>query len=256
MRALRRQLTALKTGLPMSSTLLLPLLLLVVMSAWLLRRSAIDVEPLSNSEPERTEVYPSWAAAFAQNGSTLATLDAVFSHGFIHRSAYVLLIDQKGRVLMQQRTMQMRSCPGSQTVGLGEGCRPSEDWLACAQRGVAEEFGVRLPPERFAKAGDYRWMLEVKRQQGMRIDRSAMALFCARLDTAQLASLRPDPGEVENTEFISLEEAQLSLRKKRKAHWCSDGYRSNLRSMLAQLIDHGACGLRSVSFKSDTAVIS
>ncbi|HSX05180.1 MAG TPA: NUDIX domain-containing protein [Candidatus Saccharimonadales bacterium] len=74
------------------------------------------------------------------------------AQGLPHRDVHVWLTDGQ-RLLQQQRRWDKRIMPGAWDISVGEHVMAGESFREAAVRGLDEELGLQLPPERFLRAG-------------------------------------------------------------------------------------------------------
>jgi isopentenyl-diphosphate delta-isomerase type 1 len=80
-----------------------------------------------------------------ENGAVLGTAKRSELHGnpsLIHRVVHILVFDNKGRLLLQKRSLHKDVAPGKWDTSVGGHVNPGEDILSAANREMKEELGV------------------------------------------------------------------------------------------------------------------
>jgi isopentenyldiphosphate isomerase len=72
----------------------------------------------------------------------------------IHRSASILVLNQKNQMLLQQRSLSKDSCPGYWGEAVGEHVKFGETYHQAALRGGQEELGLSLKLKYIGKSLD------------------------------------------------------------------------------------------------------
>lgn len=65
----------------------------------------------------------------------------------VHRTAHVVIRSRDGRILLQKRSASKDIQPGRWDTAVGGHLSPGETYAEAACREMAEEVGVRVPPE-------------------------------------------------------------------------------------------------------------
>lgn len=68
---------------------------------------------------------------------------AVHLRGLQHRGVHVFLATAQGELIVQQRSRRRGLCPLALDCSVSEHVKAGEDYLQAAQRGLAEELGIR-----------------------------------------------------------------------------------------------------------------
>jgi isopentenyl-diphosphate Delta-isomerase len=143
------------------------------------------------------------------DGVTIDTAEKLSAHqapGLLHRAFSVFLFDADGRLLLQRRALTKYHSPGvwSNTC-CGHPC-PGEEPVAAATRRTREELG--LTPAALVPAGTVTYH-HVDEISGL-VEHEYNHLFVGLAGRR----LRPDPNEVHEAQFVSLDEL-AALRAKR-----------------------------------------
>jgi isopentenyl-diphosphate delta-isomerase len=126
------------------------------------------------------------------------------TEGLWHRGVHVLLFDDSGRMLVQQRSRTRVHAPLALDCSVSEHVRAGETYLQAAVRGLREELdieGVELSP-----------LLKFKMNYGPN-DNEISVIYRSILDRQ---TIRFDPEEVERVDFFS--PAQLQERLSAEPH--------------------------------------
>jgi isopentenyl-diphosphate delta-isomerase len=129
--------------------------------------------------------------------------DAVHRRGLLHRAFSIFLVDERGRVLLQQRSPRKYHSGGLWANSCCGHPRPGERTMAAARRRLTEELGVDAALS-FAFFSRYQADLD----HGMH-ENELVYVFFGRL----AGKLRPDPAEVADVEFLALDQIQQRIRK-------------------------------------------
>eukprot|EP00241_Pyramimonas_parkeae_P011041 CAMPEP_0114245724 /NCGR_PEP_ID=MMETSP0058-20121206/12060_1 /TAXON_ID=36894 /ORGANISM="Pyramimonas parkeae, CCMP726" /LENGTH=246 /DNA_ID=CAMNT_0001358819 /DNA_START=92 /DNA_END=832 /DNA_ORIENTATION=+ len=68
-------------------------------------------------------------------------IDLVHKQAFPHRGTITLVLNSLDQVLILQRSLQMRTCPGTWSL-VGEHSQPMEEYVDTAVRGLKEELNI------------------------------------------------------------------------------------------------------------------
>ncbi len=119
--------------------------------------------------------------------------------GLLHRAFSVVVVDDAGRMLLQQRADVKLRFPGLWTNSCCGHPAPGADLLASAARRVHEELGVELVDAR--EAGTFRYRALDAGSGHVETEYDHVVVGRARGD------LRPDAQEVGATRWVAAEEA-------------------------------------------------
>ncbi|MFL6798280.1 MAG: isopentenyl-diphosphate Delta-isomerase [Xanthobacteraceae bacterium] len=121
---------------------------------------------------------------------------AVHRQGLLHRAFSIFIVDERGRLVLQQRNPQKYHSGGLWANSCCGHPRPGERTLAAAQRRLDEELGVSCPLS-FGFFSRYRTELD----NGMHENEFVYVYF------GKLAGEpRPHPAEVAEVDFVSCDE--------------------------------------------------
>jgi isopentenyl-diphosphate delta-isomerase len=131
-----------------------------------------------------------------------APKQAIHRQGLLHRAFSIFMVDDRGRVLLQQRNPRKYHSGGLWANSCCGHPRPGERTVTAARRRLHEELGVGDPLS-FGFYARYRADLD----HGMH-ENEFVYVYFGRLH----APAKPDPAEVADLEFVSL--AELARRIK------------------------------------------
>jgi isopentenyl-diphosphate delta-isomerase len=129
---------------------------------------------------------------------------AVHRAGLLHRAFSIFMVDELGRILLQQRSPRKYHSGGLWANSCCGHPRPGERTLAAARRRLHEELGIRDPLE-FGFFARYRAGLD----HGMK-ENEFVYVYFGRLCSPP----KPDPAEVAKVELLSLREIERRIRAK------------------------------------------
>src|SRR3954452_24500439 len=155
--------------------------------------------------PATTTHTPSNGAANAillelvdEHGVTIGTAEKLAAHqppGLLHRAFSVFLFDDRGRLLIQRRALGKYHSPGVWSNTCCGHPYPGETPFAAAARRTAEELGIA--PALLQEAGTVRYN-HPDPESGL-VEQEYNHLFVGLVRQ----ELRPDPGEVGETSFVT-----------------------------------------------------
>ncbi|MFE9764142.1 isopentenyl-diphosphate Delta-isomerase [Streptomyces sp. NPDC005808] len=149
-----------------------------------------------------------------EDGNTIGTAEKLAAHqapGQLHRAFSVFLFDERGRMLLQQRALGKYHSPGVWSNTCCGHPYPGEAPFAAAARRTYEELGVS--PSLLAEAGTVRYN-HPDPASGL-VEQEYNHLFVGMVQSP----LRPDPGEVEATAFVSAAELAERHAKETFSSW-------------------------------------
>jgi isopentenyldiphosphate isomerase len=117
----------------------------------------------------------------------------------LHRAVHVLVLDGRGRILLQRRSASKRIQPLKWDSSVGGHVAPGESPLDAALREAREELGLSLRPEELTLAYEYHWRSEVEAE--------LVTTYVVRRD----GPFSPDPSEVEELRFWEPREIASAL---------------------------------------------
>jgi isopentenyl-diphosphate delta-isomerase len=132
---------------------------------------------------------------------------AVHKSGLLHRAFSIFIVDQQGRILLQQRSLEKYHSGGLWANSCCGHPRPGERTISAAHRRLNEELGVKTALS-FGFFARYRTELD----NGMQ-ENEFVYVYFGRLH----ASPRPDPAEVANVECLSVDEIDRRLKRRPNA---------------------------------------
>jgi isopentenyl-diphosphate delta-isomerase len=155
----------------------------------------------------------------------------VHKSGLLHRAFSIFVIDERGRIVLQQRSRQKYHSGGLWANSCCGHPRPGERTLLAARRRLREELGVTCALT-FGFFSRYRAALD----HGMQENEFVYVFF-----GPLAAAPKPDPAEVANVEFLSVEEISRRLKRAPEtfAVWFRH-YFHNHRAEIAQLSQKAA----------------
>jgi isopentenyl-diphosphate delta-isomerase len=133
-----------------------------------------------------------------------APKQAVHIQGLLHRAFSIFMVDDRGRILLQQRNPRKYHSGGLWANSCCGHPRPGERTVTAAHRRLNEELGV-TDPLSFGFFARYRADLD----HGMK-ENEFVYVYFGRLH----APAKPDPAEIASLEFLSL--AEIGRRIKRE----------------------------------------
>ena len=133
-----------------------------------------------------------------------APKQAIHLQGLLHRAFSIFMVDDRGRILLQQRNPRKYHSGGLWANSCCGHPRPGERTVTAAHRRLNEELGV-TDPLSFGFFARYRADLD----HGMK-ENEFVYVYFGRLH----APAKPDPAEIASLEFLSL--AEIGRRIKRE----------------------------------------
>jgi isopentenyl-diphosphate delta-isomerase len=132
-----------------------------------------------------------------------APKQAIHRQGLLHRAFSIFMVDDRGRILLQQRNPRKYHSGGLWANSCCGHPRPGERTVTAARRRLNEELGV-TDPLSFGFFARYRAELD----RGMH-ENEFVYVYFGRLH----APARPDPAEVAELEFASLTEIGRRIKR-------------------------------------------
>jgi isopentenyl-diphosphate Delta-isomerase len=133
-----------------------------------------------------------------------APKQATHLEGLLHRAFSIFMVDDRGRILLQQRNPRKYHSGGLWANSCCGHPRPGERTVTAARRRLNEELGV-TDPLSFGFFARYRADLD----HGMK-ENEFVYVYFGRLH----AQARPDPAEIAGLEFVSLSEIGRRIKQK------------------------------------------
>lgn len=115
----------------------------------------------------------------------------------VHRVAHVLVVNDRGELLLQKRSQQKDIQPGKWDTSVGGHLDPGEDYLAAAKREMAEELGLSGLPLTFLYHSRLRNEIESENIA------TYLAFYCGEVF--------PDPKEIDQVRFWGSAEIEAAL---------------------------------------------
>ena len=132
---------------------------------------------------------------------------AVHRAGLLHRAFSIFLVDERGRLVLQQRSRKKYHSGGLWANSCCGHPRPGERTIAAARRRLSEELGVSATLS-FGFFSRYRTELD----NGMQ-ENELVYVYFGRLTSVP----RPDPAEIADVAFLSCEEVGRRIRRQPNA---------------------------------------
>lgn len=157
-----------------------------------------------------------------ENDSPLDSLPRrlVHGHGVWHRVSHIWILDGKGSVLCQQRSLQKELNPGRWEPFFGGHLRPQESYLEGAERELQEEVGLQA---------DTLTHLQTYKQYDVghgSYNNEFQGIF-GMVWSEDISQLHFDDGEVEQVKWIKLSDVLSQLAAANK-DWTNCGYEEKL----------------------------
>jgi isopentenyl-diphosphate delta-isomerase len=127
--------------------------------------------------------------------------EAAHRSGLLHRAFSIFIVDDRGRILLQQRNPRKYHSGGLWANSCCGHPRPGERTVSAARRRLHEELGIDNPLA-FGFFARYRADLD----HGMQENELVYVYFGALRDQPE-----PDPAEVANVEFASADEIKRRI---------------------------------------------
>jgi len=115
----------------------------------------------------------------------------------LHRAVHVLIVNKSGQLLLQKRSPSKDIQPNKWDSSVGGHLQPGEDYGTAAIREMQEELGIAGPS--LFHLHDYLWRSTIESER--------VRTYLCQYD----GSFRPDPGEVVQLRFWSLDEIHEHL---------------------------------------------
>ena len=114
----------------------------------------------------------------------------------IHRSVYIFILNRKGEVFIQKRSLKKDLYPGFYTASATGHVDYGEDYDEAARRELKEELGIEAPLQRLGKVKSF-----------SKREREISMLYICRYD----GPIKPNRKEITEGLFMSIEEIKRSL---------------------------------------------
>jgi isopentenyl-diphosphate delta-isomerase type 1 len=116
--------------------------------------------------------------------------------GLIHRSVYVIVLNDKGEIFLQKRSSSKDLYPGCYACSVTGHVRYGESYEEAAKREMMEELGIEAPIKEICKFNCF-----------SEIEREISALFIAYHN----GPFKLNYEEISNGEFVSLENVKRAI---------------------------------------------
>ncbi|MHB1397398.1 MAG: NUDIX hydrolase [Trichloromonadaceae bacterium] len=135
-----------------------------------------------------------------ENDRVIGVMPRAQCHGnptLVHRVAHVLVVNDRGEILLQKRSQSKDIQPGKWDTSVGGHLDPGEDYLVAATREMAEELGLRDLPLTFLYYSRIRNEIESEN----------VATYLASYG----GEVFPNPREIDQVRFWSGSEIEAAL---------------------------------------------
>jgi len=136
---------------------------------------------------------------------------AIHRAGLLHRAFSIFVVDDRGRILLQQRNPKKYHSGGLWANSCCGHPRPGERTIVAAGRRLNEELGV-------ASALSFGFFARYRADLGNAMQENEFVYVYFGPLTSRL---RPDPAEISNVEFLSVDEITRRIRREPNsfAYW-------------------------------------
>jgi isopentenyl-diphosphate Delta-isomerase len=157
--------------------------------------------------------------------------DAVHRAGLLHRAFSIFLVDEAGRIVLQQRHPRKYHSGGLWANSCCGHPRPGERTIAAAARRLNEELGV-------ASALSFGFFSRYQAEFGNGMHENEFVYVYFGPLTARL---QPDPAEISNVEFLSVSEIDRRIKRDPNsfAYWLRHYFHNHLGE-IARFADQAA----------------
>ena len=128
---------------------------------------------------------------------------AVHRAGLLHRAFSIFIVDERGRIVLQQRNLEKYHSGGLWANSCCGHPRPGEQTITAARRRLNEELGVTSALT-FGFFARYRTELD----NGMH-ENEFVYVYFGRLE----AMPRPDPAEIASVAYVSCDEIRRRIKR-------------------------------------------
>jgi isopentenyldiphosphate isomerase len=147
--------------------------------------------------------------------------DVVHRQGHWRRTAHVWVINHKGELLCQQRSMKKDLSPGKWEPAVAGHIGPEDNYFTGAVREVREETGLSVNPEDLE-------LVKIYKDHDTREFRGVFYWKCE----AEHHHVAKEDDEVEDYKFIPLTDLQKELSESSKDKWITHGYEEEIFKVL------------------------
>ena len=121
----------------------------------------------------------------------------VHSLGLRHKGVYLIILDEKGRIFLQQRSKDKDIMPSRWDLSVGEHLQPKESYENACVRGAEEELNVKVRNLKFLGEIDFYF----KYSNG-KIDNELNQIFVGK----GIGEIKFQDGEVQAGKFVEVKE--------------------------------------------------
>jgi len=146
----------------------------------------------------------------------------VFKKGFYRRTVHVWLINDKGQLLCQKRSMKKDTGAGKWEVTVAGHIGPTDNYFTGAAREVREETGLPITVNDLQLVKIYKDH-ETREYRGV--------FYCKW--NAKPHHIKKEEDEVEEVKFLSIKTLKHYLLYKKHPKWISPGYEREMFSLLS-----------------------
>jgi isopentenyldiphosphate isomerase len=119
----------------------------------------------------------------------------VHARGLRHKGVYLIILDRKGHIFLQQRAKDKDLMPSAWDLSVAEHLKPSETFTEAAQRGAREELGVKVRNLKLLGKMSFHF-----KYPGGEIDNELNHLFYSEFE----GKINFKDGEVQNGRFVEI----------------------------------------------------
>ena len=130
------------------------------------------------------------------------TRERCFNEGLLHRAIHILILNSKGQVLLQKRSMKKKTFPGFWTSSVSGHVESGKSYEEGAIREMKEEIRAKTNLE---KVCDF----FIEEKYGILIDKEIIRLFSGKYD----GPFSIDKNELDEVRFFYKEELNDLIRK-------------------------------------------
>lgn len=137
----------------------------------------------------------------------------VHQKGYWHRVSHIWVVNSKGQILCQRRSLLKDSSPGKWESFFGGHLGPGVDYLDGARRELREELGLDLPADKFTFLTLYR------REAG----KEYQAVYFIKWD-GDMSSIQVEEEEIDQLKWYDRTELESILLEEKDPNWTHMGY--------------------------------
>jgi isopentenyl-diphosphate Delta-isomerase len=148
-----------------------------------------------------------------ENGNETGTMDLLEAHkgnGVLHRAFSIFIFSKDGaKILLQKRSDQKQLWPLCWSNTCCSHPKPGEDDITAGERRLKEECGFTCP---LKSVGSFVYQAEDPKGKGSEYEYDTVLIGIAQ----NSAELNPDPSEIADLKWISLENLRREMQEKPK----------------------------------------